>query len=709
MKYSNRLHLNAAALAVLAALAASSATAADTVSTETVKVTASRVEQEIQEVPMSLSVVTGDEVKHANAKTIADLLVDIPGVQVTNSGSQGLKRISIRGEDSFRTLVMVDGQKISEQKSMDGTAILIDPAAIERIEVIKGPASVLYGSDAIGGAINIITKKGGRDAFEADASVAWNGAGHGWSESLTLSGSANRFHYRLSGNYQSQEDLDTPEGRLPHTAFRTKSAGAFLAYDITDNIQAGIQADTFDSHLRSGSVTYDADDFYVDIPTWKRNKVGVFVDAKNISDVLTRVRWDAFWQKTQKKMLNHVNSVASDPGSVEVNGTTYNYNSATTTLNNNADNRLTTIGTSLQTDWQLGKDHYLVTGYEFSQDTMKADTVNDISVMMKMASGRDFLVKPYSERYNEGKQTTHSIFAAFESTLPHDFVANYGVRYTYVSSKMSHADSYSLARGGIYPGIQMGPNYVAWPMFSEETTNDGSAGNTGKTHNSRAVFNAGLTWTGVEDLALRATWSQGFRAPLLQEQYLVNSMGGGTIYGNPNLKAEKSNNFELGARYNHGPLNVDATVFYSLADDYITKELLDEAQNTSRYINADKAKTFGLELSAGLTLAEHYTPYANVTIMRRKLESTGTRNIGTQDDPSYEQGSFSCTLRPLRSSHQSRIVWRHADDRYVCPFSNSYKDVHLQHGQDHSPRRLHDFQFRCGVSLRQGRQLLRRC
>ena len=54
-----------------------------------------------------------------------------------------------------------------------------------------------------------------------------------------------------------------------------------------------------------------------------------------------------------------------------------------------------------------------------------------------------------------------------------------------------------------------------------------------------------------------------------------------------------------------------------------------------------RQKTFGLELSAGLTLAEHYTPYANVTIMRRKLESTGTRNIGTQDDPSYEQGSFS--------------------------------------------------------------------
>ena len=74
MKYSSRLHLTAAAAAVFAALAASSSVAVaaeETASTETVKVTAARVEQEIQEVPMSLSVVTEDEVKHSTAKTLS--------------------------------------------------------------------------------------------------------------------------------------------------------------------------------------------------------------------------------------------------------------------------------------------------------------------------------------------------------------------------------------------------------------------------------------------------------------------------------------------------------------------------------------------------------------------------------------------------------------------------------------------------------------
>ena len=105
-----------------------------------------------------ISVITSDDIRRSSARTVGELLEDIPGVQIMNDGTQGLKRLSIRGEDAFRTLVMIDGQKISEHKSMSGAPILIDPTEIERIEVIKGPASVLYGSDAIGGAREIHNK-----------------------------------------------------------------------------------------------------------------------------------------------------------------------------------------------------------------------------------------------------------------------------------------------------------------------------------------------------------------------------------------------------------------------------------------------------------------------------------------------------------------------------------------------------------------------
>ena len=168
----------------------STAQAAD-VTTEDVKVTASRVEQELMDVNMSVSVITADDIAHSEARTIGDLLKDVPGVQINSDGGQGMKRAQIRGEDSFRTLVMIDGQKIAEHKSMSGSPMLIDPSMVERIEVIKGPASVLYGSDAIGGAINIITKKGGNKPFEAEVSAGMDNASNGKTAAASIYGGIN--------------------------------------------------------------------------------------------------------------------------------------------------------------------------------------------------------------------------------------------------------------------------------------------------------------------------------------------------------------------------------------------------------------------------------------------------------------------------------------------------------------------------------------
>ena len=168
MKYSNLTLTAAAVTAALAVGTTAQAQDADTVTTENVKVTASRVEQELMDVNMSVSVITAEDIAKSDARTVGDLLKDVPGVRINNDGGQGMKRIKVRGEDTFRTLVMIDGQKIAEHKSMSGSPMLIDPAMIERIEVIKGPASVLYGSDAIGGAVNIIPKKAAQSPLKPE-------------------------------------------------------------------------------------------------------------------------------------------------------------------------------------------------------------------------------------------------------------------------------------------------------------------------------------------------------------------------------------------------------------------------------------------------------------------------------------------------------------------------------------------------------------
>ena len=281
-----------------------------------VTVTAGRVEQQLLDIPMSVSVLTSEEIRDSSARNIGELLADVPGVEVGGDGSQGLKRVKIRGENECRSLILIDGQKVSEHKSMSGPALLVDPSSVERIEVIKGPASVLYGSDAIGGVINIITKKGSKKPFEAEASVGWNGAGHGWSESVSLGGSAKGFKYQLDAGYQSHGNIKTPLGYQKNTEFRQKNLGAFLSYDFTDNFTVGMHADIFDSKINSSSWGYENDpdsDFFVKIPKWRRDKISLFAEVKDVNDYLTRLRWDGYWQKNHKQMQNYVSQSQKTP------------------------------------------------------------------------------------------------------------------------------------------------------------------------------------------------------------------------------------------------------------------------------------------------------------------------------------------------------------------------------------------------------------
>lgn len=563
----------------------STAQAAD-VTTEDVKVTASRVEQELMDVNMSVSVITADDIAHSEARTIGDLLKDVPGVQINSDGGQGMKRAQIRGEDSFRTLVMIDGQKIAEHKSMSGSPMLIDPSMVERIEVIKGPASVLYGSDAIGGAINIITKKGGNKPFEAEVSAGMDNASNGKTAAASIYGGINGWHYRLGLAHESGDNLRTPAGKAPYTEFSSFGANGYLAYDISENATVGMTLDHFDMDFMSGSMLPGYSNFFVNVPKWKRDKVGIFTDIKNLNEYLTRIRVDAFYQTSNKQMQNHI-AVTGMPFMID----------------NFADNDLDQYGISIQTDWQLGENNYLVAGYEFNYDDL--DATSSVLAVAPRNMGMSIHKGTYytSSGIYQGSMSTHAVFASMESMLPYDLTLTYGARYTYVKTDMDK--SYGVKTYAQGSNASKGPIVTSTP---------------GSQHNDRVVFNAGISYSGIDDLVLRTLWSQGFRSPLLQERYIPSSMGNtsmGQILGNPDLKPETSDNFEIGARYQKGGFMLDTAAFLSLADDYIAAVSISRSEQ--QYDNMAEAKTFGIELSTSYQIGETgFTPYINGTWMRRQ-------------------------------------------------------------------------------------------
>lgn len=603
------------ALAVALSLPLISAQAAENYKAQDVVVTASRVEQQLADVNMSVSVITSEEIEqNAGAKTIADLLEGVvPGIRVNNDGGQGIDRIKIRGEDSFRTVVMIDGQRITEHKSMSGVPLLIDSSQVERIEVIRGPASVLYGSDAIGGVVNIITKKGGTKPVQGQVSAGYDSSSNGKSASASIYGAAGGWKYRIGVAGSKNDNLDTPKGEMPNTESETKSANLFLSYDIDPNKTVGLSLDHYDLSFMSGALEYGKEDFFVDVPEWKRTKLGIFGEFKNINDSLVRLRTDAYYQKNTKKMQNHV---ASHGGSMNYGSMTLT--NANAVVDNFADNDTDTLNFSTQADWQLNENNYLITGYEFSQDKLDASSDANVNVTGDMAMGpttTPFSVHPITHKEYDGKQQQHSVFASMETTLWEDYVFNYGVRYTWIKGDMTSKES-SVTTMSMRPGVEM----VSGPTKSKNDSSDG-----------KAVFNFGVTYHGFENLALRANWSQGYRHPILQELYIDTSMGStdGITRANPDLKPETSDNFEIGLRYDNQRFMFDGAIFYSDADDYITTVPVAGSED-NQYTNMGKAQTLGLELSSSLKLGE-FEPYTVLTLLSRKYEENGltSRKTGT--------------------------------------------------------------------------------
>jgi outer membrane receptor for ferrienterochelin and colicins len=128
-------------------------------------VSATRTEEEARTAPASVTVVDGEDLKAYPVSDLTEAIRDIPGISLT-AGSQGRRQISIRGMDPSFTLILVDGKRVNSTESVfrhnDFDIGAIPVAAIDRIEVVRGGMSALYGSEAMGGVVNIITRPAAR-------------------------------------------------------------------------------------------------------------------------------------------------------------------------------------------------------------------------------------------------------------------------------------------------------------------------------------------------------------------------------------------------------------------------------------------------------------------------------------------------------------------------------------------------------------------
>jgi len=200
-------------------------------------VSATKTETYQAEIGSSTTVITAEDIKKTGKRTVQAVLRDVPGLTVMQNGVQGgLTSVYLRGAGAGQTLVMIDGVEVNDpidsSRSFNFANLLTDN--IERIEIVRGPQSTLYGSDAMAGVINIITKKGtGKPKVES----SFEGGSHNtFTEYLGLSGTAlDKFDYSFSATRLDSGGISKAYNGSEKDPYHNTALSTKLGYKVLDN------------------------------------------------------------------------------------------------------------------------------------------------------------------------------------------------------------------------------------------------------------------------------------------------------------------------------------------------------------------------------------------------------------------------------------------------------------------------------------------
>ncbi|OGW74834.1 MAG: hypothetical protein A2Z72_00380 [Omnitrophica bacterium RBG_13_46_9] len=208
-------------------------------------VTASRVEEDASKVANDVTVITEEEIKEQEISLVVDALRLAPDIYVSQNGAYGgLTSVYLRGVPTGETLIMINGMRVYDPMSTDASfnAAFMSVDNVERIEILKGPQSVLYGSQAIGGAINIITKRGkGKPEVKADGSLGSFRTKKGHVES---SGSLGPFDYALSASGLITDGIskvNERENQGERDFCKMYNFDTRLDYNMTEFLSSGVE------------------------------------------------------------------------------------------------------------------------------------------------------------------------------------------------------------------------------------------------------------------------------------------------------------------------------------------------------------------------------------------------------------------------------------------------------------------------------------
>ncbi len=241
---------------VMAILGAGVVTAQESVKTNAseIVVTATRESTEASRTPVSVTVVTSGEIERKGANNLSDVLRDVPGIQVRSLSGGPVAEVAMRGggeNSQGRVLVLLDGRRLNNPDMASMNWLQIPLNQVDRVEVLRGSQSALYGDFASEGVINIITKKG---SAEPASEISLIGGSEG--TAIARGGVSGPIPGRLPTSYAANAEWETSEGYRDHSGYEAYGAGGRLSADFNDRSGASLAGSWYRSDYElPGSLT----------------------------------------------------------------------------------------------------------------------------------------------------------------------------------------------------------------------------------------------------------------------------------------------------------------------------------------------------------------------------------------------------------------------------------------------------------------------
>ncbi len=600
---------------------------------ETVTVTATRTQISTDETDVPVSVVKREEIKRKAVNTIGDVFRTLPGASTVGEGAFQV-RPRIRGLDSNRVLVLVDGERLNNSRTFTGMSGvetgLVETSQIETLEVVRGSGSVLYGTDALGGTVNIITRDtpARRETsfrFGGTFDTFYTSNENGRRGNLAINGSNKFFAFRVAQSLERFENYFTgkADGAIPQEVINagglttngevlnsqshggnTQATGRFFLND-TNTLRLNYERRRA-ANVGSPTLVGVFNAFF---PFSNRDKFSARYDTVNLTQQLLRVSISGYFQKQNRNFTNILNVPAVPPffpGQFQFSETVTDTN---------------TTGFDVQTDWTFGSRNNLTAGVSFFRDT-NTDRRFILRRSPNFATNPPSLTETVdrSRSVPDASLANYAAFAQDEFRITNRLKLVGGLRVDSFRTNAKPTTGFAIPSSFTQSQLE--------DLGLQGLTNGLRVKTTAVTGNFGAVFKA------TDNVILSARVGRSFRVPNIFERFFTDfGSVGGFVVGNPRLKPESGINFDTSVKFRTSRFASSFTYFNNSYRDFLaTQTAFDRNGNpiviprpsrspipVSQTINIGEAQIQGFEAEFEAPFrfgVGYFTPYGNFSYLR---------------------------------------------------------------------------------------------